>query len=111
MRYFTPELLKRLASSNDDVADAADKEWERAIGLARRRWRSIRRAFPEGVQVFEDEGICLHDARVVSVARRGDTLVLILEKEPPAKEVVLLTFTLIGEPFIDPEAVPGHGDG
>ncbi len=111
MKYFTPELLERLASSNDAVADAADQEWERALVRARRRWHKIRTAFPEAVQRFEEQRVCLHDARVLSMARQDDTFVAILHRQPPGQEIVLLIFTLDEDPVIEPDVVPGHGDG
>jgi hypothetical protein len=110
MKYFTPELLERLASTNDAVADAADQEWERAIVRARRRWHKIQTAFPENVRQFEEQRVCLHDARVLSMARQDDTFVAILHREPPGQEIVLLIFTLNEDPVIEPDVVPGHGD-
>jgi hypothetical protein len=111
MNYFTPDLLERLASSDGDVADDANKEWDRAIVLAKRRWQKIKTAFPEAAQNFEHQGVCLHDAQVLSMARKGDTLVVVLRQEPPSQDMVLLSFTLDAEPVIDPDAVLGHGDG
>lgn len=110
MRYFTPELLERLASLDDDVADAAEQEWERAIAQAKRRWRKIAKAFPKSVQRFEARSVCLHDARVLSMACAGTTFVVIAQREPPAQELVLLTFTIDADPIIEPDAAPGHGD-
>jgi hypothetical protein len=111
MKYFTPKLLERLASADDAVADAAEEEWERAIVRSRRRWHKVQSAFPEAVQHFEKQHVCLHDARVVSMARRDDTFVAILHREPPGQEIVLLIFTLDEDPVIEPDVVPGHGDG
>jgi hypothetical protein len=111
MRYFTPELLERIASADDDVADAAHEEWEQAIVRSKRRWQKIQKAFPQAVGRFEEESVCLHDARVVSIARASDTVAMVLRAGPPAEDVVLLTFTRDGQPVIDPNALPGHGDG
>jgi hypothetical protein len=111
MKYFTPVLLQGLASPNDDVADRAHEEWERALARWKRRWPKIKPAFPVAVQRFKESGLCLHDARVLSLAKNGETLVMVLEREPPAQDVVLLTFTLAEDPVIDTEAVSGHGDG
>src|SRR5260370_28472583 len=111
MRYFTPELLERSASLDDDVADAAEHEWERAIAQAKRRWRKIAKAFPKSVQRFDAQCVCLHDARVLSMARQGNTFVVIAQREPPAQDLVLLTFTIDADPVIEPDAAPRHGDG
>ncbi|MCI0462397.1 MAG: hypothetical protein L0Z62_36050 [Gemmataceae bacterium] len=108
MKYFTPELIHRGNSLDDDIADATEEEWERAIVRYHQRWRRIRTAFPKGAQRFEEERVCLHDARLLSIGRQGDTLVMVLQPEPPAQTVVILTITLDGEPVIDPQAVPDH---
>lgn len=111
MRYFTPELLERLASPDDVVADAAHEEWERALLRWQRRWPKIESAFPEAVQQFEEAKVCLHDAQVLSLAQSSETLVMVVQGEAPARDLVLLTFTLADKPIIDAKAVPGHGDG
>jgi hypothetical protein len=110
MKYFTPELLERVASPDDAVADAAEHEWERSIVRSHQRWRRIRAAFPEEVRRFEDEGVCLHDARVLSMARQGENFVVVLRTEAPSEQMVLLSFRLEEEPLIDPHAIEGHGD-
>jgi hypothetical protein len=106
MKYFTPDLIQRGNSRDDDVADAASEEWERAIVRSERRWKKIRSAFPAAVQQFNDDQICLHDAEVLSIGQEGDRFVIVVEPEPPARTVVLLTYTLDGEPVIDPTALP-----
>ena len=100
MKYFTPELLERLGSLDDEVADAAHAEWERALVRHRRRWQKIKAAFPEGVQDFEAESVCLHDAQVLSMGRHGETFVIVLKMEPPSETMALLTFTLADNPLI-----------
>jgi hypothetical protein len=68
MKYFTPELLLRFRSLDDEVADAADDEWEQAIRRYRRHFKKIRPHLPEAVRKFHDE-YCLHDAAVFGPAR------------------------------------------
>jgi hypothetical protein len=108
MKYFTPELYQRLQSLDDDRADAADDDWEEAIKRYRRRLAKMLPALPEGVQRFRKDRVCLHDARLWSIGRQGDTFVMVLQPEPPAQTMVVLTFTLDGEPVIDKAAVPDH---
>jgi hypothetical protein len=108
MKYFTPELLERVASLDDDVADDAQDEWERAIVRSNRHWQKIKKAFPAAVRRFEEDHVCLHDAQVLRMGRDGDTFVMVLEMEPPSRNLVVLTFTLDGEPEIDPRALPAQ---
>jgi hypothetical protein len=109
MKYFTPDLIQRGDSLDDDVADAAEEEWEQALVRYGRRWRKVRAALPKTVRQFHDEDrVCLQSAQLLSMGRQGDALVMVLEPEPPAQTVVILTFTLDGEPVIDPQALPGR---
>src|SRR5262245_49494430 len=111
MKYFTPELLERGASLDNDVADAAEDEWEQALVRYRRRWKKIRPFFPKEAQRFRDESVCLHDAEVLGMGRQGKTWIVTVQPEPPARSLVTLTFTLDGEPTIDPAALPPEGEG
>lgn len=111
MKYFTPELLARIRSEDDDVSWPAHDEWEVAIARYRRRLNKLVDKFPEGVSRFEEDSVCLHDARVLSIARQGEQLLMVLEPEPPATTAVVLTFTLEGTPVIDPEALPDGATG
>jgi hypothetical protein len=90
------------------VADAAMHEWERAIVRSQRRWEKIKAFFPKEVRRFEDEHVCLHDAQVLSMGQQGDTFVIVLETEPPARNLVVLTFTLDAAPVIDTAALPNR---
>lgn len=108
MKYFTPELLNRVGSRDDDVADAGHDAWDRAIKRYNRRWARIKQAFPEPVRRFDEAPICLHDAEVLSMARKKDRFVMVMHQEPPSRDIVILTFTLDGEFEIDPKALPMH---
>src|SRR5262249_56892098 len=54
------------------------------------------------------DGLSLHDAVVTSISQRGEQFVLVLHSDVPPREIVTLTYTLTGEPFIDREALPGE---
>ena len=47
----------------------------------------------------------MHDAIVWSIARQGDKLIMVLRKDVPPQDVVILTYTLIEEPVIDRDAL------
>jgi hypothetical protein len=108
MKYFTPELLREVQSDDEDVSADAHDKWDRAIARYHRHWRKIRAAFPKSVQRFNDDSVCLHDAEVLSIGREGDQFVMVLQPEPPAQTMVVLTFTLDDESVIDPQALPGR---
>lgn len=108
MKYFTPELYVRGNSRDASVVHGIERDWERAIKRSRRRWNKIKAAFPRGVRRFEDAGICLHDAELRHMAQEGTRFVMVLEMERPARNLVILTFALIGEPEINTTALPAH---
>src|SRR4051812_19753732 len=109
MRYFTPDLLERFGSLDDDVADAANAESERVSMRYQRHWEKIQSLFPESVQRFNNDSVCLHDAQVLSIGRDQDTFVLVLQLEAPSTQIIMLSFTLADEPVIDPQALSAEG--
>ena len=104
MKYFTPDLLALLANAEDAVANAAEAEWERRLEAYEAELRRIEPDLPEHVREFNN--LLLHDARVYSLARQGDHLILVLHKDVPPRDLVIITYALAGEPVIDREALP-----
>jgi hypothetical protein len=111
MKYFTPDLLNRVRSEDEDASAEGHEEWDKAIQRYERRWRRIKAAFPKSVRRFDDQGICLHDADVLRMGRTKDTFVFFLETEPPSCQPVVLTFTLAGEPVIETGTLPDARQG
>jgi hypothetical protein len=104
MRYFTPELITRLNSPDETIANAADAEWDRRLEMYSEELRRIEQNMPEHIRAFRD--LQLHDSRVCSLARQGDHLIMVLHKDTPPRDLVVVTYELIGEPRIDKEALP-----
>ncbi len=103
MKYFTPELIARLGSTDEDVADAADAEWDEIHERYVQHLQEIRSRMPEHQRQVED--LLLHDADVWSMARQADKFIVVLRKNIPPRELVILTYTLTAEPVIDTEAL------
>src|SRR4051794_30583709 len=101
MKYFTPEHYLRGNSTKAEEMRGIEQAWERALRAYRRRWNRIRQAFPTSVQSFMADSVCLHDAHVLSLTRSGKQLVMILERESPSRDLVILTFQLAGDLEID----------
>lgn len=82
MHYLTPELLDRYRSSDDEVAEAAAKEWEQAIAMYNEELEAILPLLPAGVCTLLDRW-SLHDAKVlgIMVARRKPRLSLLVRLE------------------------------
>ncbi len=67
MKYFTPDLLARCRSLDDDVAEAAAEELEQASVAYRARLKALRPSFPAGVRGLMAT-VSLHDAKVLDVS-------------------------------------------
>ncbi len=106
MRYFTPELMERLGSSDRDVARAADQEWDHRLEEYEAHLRLLEPTFPE--QLHQFNALLLHDARVLCLALSGNRLLMVLRKDVPPGEVVALTYELIVRPDLDREALPAE---
>lgn len=103
MKYFTPELIARLNSPDNSVADAATEEWEKRLEQYERDLQEVEPQLPEHIREFN--GLLLHDARVYSLARHGDRLVMILRKDIPPRDLVIIDYVLSEEPSINREAL------
>jgi Protein of unknown function (DUF4085) len=109
MKYLTRELMERYGSENDAVVAAADAEWEAVLERYERYLQSIDGDLPEHIRQFNQ--LLLHDAVVWSIARQGNTLILVMHKDIPPSDIVILTCTLTQEPAIDKEAFPSESRG
>lgn len=67
MNYFQPDVLVRCRSRDDDVAEAAAREWEKGITAYQARLRAIRNLLPAGARKF-NANVALHDAELLGVA-------------------------------------------
>jgi hypothetical protein len=110
MNFFTRERYLALQERGDEAMDAADAAWAEAVARYDAYLQSIRPEMPEAVRELVD-GFHLHDARVLSMGRRGDTLVISLQLDVPPSELLTITYTLAGTPQLDqglfPWATPG----
>ena len=64
MKFFTPELCVRFNSSNDEIADRANEEWEAALSAYQQHLASIRDQMPSPAEKLA--GLCLHDAELLA---------------------------------------------
>jgi Protein of unknown function (DUF4085) len=110
MKYFTRALMEPYGSDEDSVSLAAHDEWEQVLQRYERYLQSIEPKLPESIRAFLE--LRLHDAIVWSIARQGNHLTMVLRKDIPPRDLVLLTYTLTAEPTIDKEAMsPDYREG
>lgn len=105
MKYFTPELYARLQLPGQDDMNAADAAWEQAVDQYKEQLQRVRPLLAESVQRYPDE-CYLHDAVLISMAKQGNVLHMILRVDVPPHDLVLLTFALVGEPILNKESLP-----
>jgi hypothetical protein len=105
MKFFTPELHVRFQDfTNNAAMNGADAAFEAAQERYDQHLQAIEPEMPPCYRQFD--GLLLHDAHVWTIARQGDELIMVLHKDIPPRDVVILTYTLSEEPWIDQEAFP-----
>jgi hypothetical protein len=102
MKFFTRELYERGQSTDDAILDEAEDEWEIANKLYEQHLNAIAAGLPTHIRAFND--LLLHDAVVQSIARQADRLVVIVRKDIPPRDLVILNYELDGEPVVEPFA-------
>jgi hypothetical protein len=105
MNYFTRERYLALQERGEDARDAADAAWATAVDRYDAYLQTIRPEMPESVRELLD-GFYLHDARVLSMGRRGDTFGISLQLDVPPNELLTITYTLASTPEIKQELFP-----
>lgn len=102
MRYFTRDLYRRCRSTDETVLNVACEEWAQANEAYARRLTAIEAAFPSHLREFA--ALLLRDAKVQSIARLGTQLILVLHKDIPPRDLVILNYALDDQPVVEPFA-------
>jgi hypothetical protein len=102
MKFFGRELYERCRSDDPAILDAAEDEWESALQQYEQHLQAIEPHLPAHLREFL--GLLLHDAMVQSIGRQDDRLVLILRKDIPPRDLIILTYELEREPLLEPFA-------
>jgi hypothetical protein len=97
MKYMTPDLVLRLQSDNAEEADAADAAWEQGCRRYNAHIDRIRPKLPESARSLLDH-YCLHDARVLALARSKLRFSMLFRLDAPAGEGLLLSYQLVAPP-------------
>lgn len=100
MKYFTPELLERFRSDDPDIPSAADAEWEAANERYGLHLQALEAQMP--AHILEFNSLLLHDALVQPLARDKGRLIMVLKKEIPPRDLVILCYELEDEPVLVP---------
>jgi hypothetical protein len=100
MKYFTRDLYQRCHSRDEAVVDAACAEWERANQAYEQHLQALEPRLPASLRDFA--ALLLHDAKVQAIGRQGQRLLMVLLKDTPPRDVVLISYDLEGEPALEP---------
>jgi hypothetical protein len=104
MNYFTPDLFVRLQNLQDQ---SANQDWENAVEKYDAYLRRIRSRLPRALRQIVEE-LFLHDAEILCMSRRGKTLSITLQLEPPAESLLVLNYSLVADPKINYSALPAE---
>lgn len=99
MKYFNRDLYRRCRSTDEAVLNAACDEREQANEAYEKHLAAIEPGFPPHLREFAE--LLLHDAKVQSIARQGNQLILVLHKDIPPRDLVILHYELEGEPVAE----------
>src|SRR5206468_4056134 len=99
MKYFTPEKYVALQNFDAAAMDAADAAWDDGVARYETYLQSVQAELPEAVRKILD-GFYLHDADVLSMGRQGETFTIVLQLDPPPRELLTLNYLLDGEPIV-----------
>ena len=105
VKYFTREQYLAMQNSDKASLDAADADWEKSVQRYDAYLQMIRPEMPEPVRQLLD-GFHLHDARVLSMGRRGNTFVISLQLDVPPNDLLHITYALAGPPEVKQEIFP-----
>lgn len=110
MKYFTPELLDRFGSAEDEVAQVASKEWEQAHERYLAHLQEIKAKIPKRVRLLLRR-YYLHDAKVLTIAYDEQPFFSIfLQLDTPSKEMIELRYRLAGRPRCIQHSVISDGE-
>ena len=108
MKYFTPERYLRLGNLDDEAAFmTAQEDWEKALSSYREQLQRIRKDLPRSLRNLV-ESVYLHDSRVLTMHQDDATFFVTLQPPSDPERLVVLGYSLVEEPLIDPNALPPH---
>jgi len=102
MKFFTAELLERYNADDPATASAAGAEWEAASERYAQHLQVLEPELPAHLREFN--ALLLHDAVVQALARDGRQLIMVLKKDIPPQDLVILCYDLVDEPVVVPFA-------
>lgn len=105
MKSFTPDLIVRGQSRDEDVVDEVEVTRERRGDECVAYLASVKKAFLPGVRRIE-ENYYLHDAKIQGLGMRDGKFVMVLQLATPPYSLLTLAYDLIEEPHINRNAVP-----
>ena len=104
MKYFTPELIARGQIEDHEQLDRHEEEWDQVCDRYEAYLKTVLPLMPPGLKHIE-ESYYLHDAKVLSIGRRGAAFILVLQLDTPPQSMVAFTYELLSEPSIQ-EVLP-----
>jgi hypothetical protein len=93
MKYFTVERWVDMQNTADERHfRAAHEQWERALNDYRQALEAMRLQLPHRLRVFAERE-CLHDGVILNSWRRGSSVSILLDVNPPSASLFLLQYS------------------
>src|SRR4051812_47260626 len=105
VRYFTPELIARGQTEDDELLDRHEEEWEKVGERYARYLEEVQTDFPTGLRRLLTR-YYLHDARVHTLAQRDHFFLITLRLDTPPHSLLTFRYRLLCPAEINREALP-----
>jgi len=105
MKFFIPQLMERFGSSDPEISDQANAQWQAAGDRYDAYLTQVAPDLPEGIRHIQDN-YSLHDAVVFGMGQQERRFVIILRLDTPLQDMLILTYDLLTEPEIQRDVLP-----
>lgn len=104
MKYFTPELVLQGRTSDHDLLDRHEEEWDDRCARYEAELDYFRPHLPAGLRCILDD-YYLHDAVLHGMGRQGHLFFIVLQLDTPPRSLLTFHYDLVDDPTIIPDAL------
>ena len=105
MKYFTPELIVKGQTDDDQALNEHERLWDEASDRYVAYLETVRPQFPSGLRQL-DSSYYLHDAMIFGLGERENSFVILLQLDTPPNSLLTLTYDLVDRPIVEKAVLP-----
>jgi hypothetical protein len=105
MNYFTPELIAQGQTTDHDVLDRHEEEWDQVCERYEAYLAKVRPHMPPGLRHILDS-YYLHDAVVLGMGQQDRVFLLVVQLDTPPRSLLTFQYDLVNDPVIIRDALP-----